>query len=141
MNDITNTRQDRLISSFKVLEPRMDQLAASLADHIEHANPRLRLMLPNDTRVIATALGLYLSTISTNEAHGEAMTYELARAGAERGVTESELPLIRAALEASMAEVAGYTWTPTLSQAWASQFESLTPCAIEVLRSAQTRVA
>lgn len=132
---------ERLSVSLGVLLPRIESITDEFSRLVEMADPTLRLRLPSDERIIEPVLGRVLELAGGRDGHASDVIATLVREGAASGISEENLPTLRAALQTAIAEAGGYTWTDRLERAWSRWFDAMFEIALEHARRDQSLAA
>jgi hemoglobin-like flavoprotein len=140
----TQDQINRLGSSFQIIEPRLDDVVFAFYTKLFDEAPSLRSMFPQDMGGQKKHMNSALKLVANNIDNLENLAEPLREMGARHiayGAEEAQFPVVRDVMVASLAEVAGYTWTPQLSSDWGEALDAVAGYMIEGMRGAQTKAA
>ena len=101
-------------------------------------------MFPEDMDSQKTHMNGALKLVIKNITNLENLADPLREMGARHigyGAEEAQFPVVRDVMVASLAEVAGYAWTPQLSSDWGAALDTVAGYMIEGMRGTQAKAA
>ncbi len=140
----TEEQINRLGSSFQLIEPRLDDVVSVFYTKLFDAAPALRSMFPDDLGGQKKHMNSALKLVANNVANIEKLAGPLREMGARHvgyGAQEAQFPVVRDIMVDSLAEVAGYVWTPQLSSDWGAALDAVAGYMIEGMRGEQAKAA
>lgn len=140
----TQDQINRLGSSFLLIEPRIDDVVSVFYAKLFDAAPALRSLFPTDMDVQKTHMNSALKLVANNVGTLENLAEPLRQMGARHvayGAQEAQFPVVRDIMVASLAEVAGYAWTPQLSSDWGGALDAVAGYMIEGMRQGHEQAA
>lgn len=142
--EFTTEQINRLASSFQLIEPRLDDVVTVFYSKLFGAAPALRASFPSDMSGQRGHMNAALKLVAQNIANLENLAEPLRQMGSRHigyGAEEAQFPVVRDVMVASLAEVAGYTWTPQLSSDWGDALDAVSGYMIEGMRGAHAKAA
>ncbi len=140
----TDEQINRLGSSFQLIEPRLDSVVSVFYTKLFETAPALRASFPSDMSGQRGHMNAALKLVAKNITNLENLAEPLRQMGArhiEYGAQEAQFPVVRDVMVASLADVAGYAWTPQLSADWGAALDAVSSYMIEGMREAQAKAA
>ena len=134
----------RLGSSFQLIEPRLDDVVSVFYTKLFEAAPSLRSAFPKDLAGQMGHMNAALKLVAKNITNLENLAEPLRQMGARHigyGAEEAHFPVVRDVMVASLADVAGYAWTPQLGADWGAALDAVAGFMIEGMREAQSQAA
>jgi len=141
---LTPEQIERIASSYQLVEPRLDELVALFYSNLFQAAPQVRSMFPDDMENQKKHLSASLKLVAQNINKLESLEGALNEMGARHvgyGAQEEQYPVVRDTLVSSMAEIAGYTWTQSIADAWIEALNVVAGYMIDGQRSAVSKAA
>ncbi len=117
-----------LESSFEVIAPRADELAAGFYERLFIVAPEARGMFPEDMEAQKRALVASLVIIVRSLRSADVLGLYLEGLGKRHrgyGALAAHYPVVGMVLLETLAEMAGDSWTPELEVAWSEAFRTL----------------
>ena len=134
----------RLGSSFQLIEPRLDDVVSVFYTKLFEAAPALRASFPKDMSGQNGHMNAALKLVAKNITNLENLAEPLRQMGARHigyGAEEAQFPVVRDVMVESLANVAGYAWTPQLSEDWGAALDAVAGYMIEGMRDAKSKAA
>ncbi len=140
----TEEQINRLAASFALVEPRMDAVISTFYTKLFETAPAVRSMFPADMSGQEKHLGSALKLVAKNVANIENLAEPLREMGARHagyGTQEAHYPVVRDTMIFALSEVAGYAWTPQLSEDWGTALNAVAGYMIEGQKQAESKAA
>ncbi len=139
-NDLIN----RLSTSFRIIEPQLDEVVTVFYRQLFEAAPQIRSMFPDDLGRQKKHMVNALLLVAKNVPDIENLIEPLREMGARHisyGTREEHFPIVRDTMVYALGQVAGYTWTPQLNDDWTHALDVISGYMIEGMRQAHAQAA
>ncbi len=134
----------RLTTSFRIIEPQIDEVVSIFYTRLFESAPHIRSMFPNDMGRQKKHMVNALLLVAKNVPNIENLIEPLREMGARHidyGAQEAHFPIVRDTMVYALKQVAGYTWTPQLDADWTHALDVIAGYMIEGMREAHAQAA
>ncbi len=135
---------NRLATSFRIVEPQLDEVVAIFYTRLFEAAPHFRSMFPNDLGRQKKHMVNALLLVAKNVPNIENLADPLREMGVRHkdyGAEVAHFAIVRDTMVYALAQVAGYTWTPQLNEDWMQALDVIAGYMIEGMNGAHAQAA